>query len=84
MTPFRLAAPLFAVGGVDDNTPSPAVLGQLLARLAVANKTATVKAFADAGHAFLADYRDSHRDQPAQEPWADVTGFFTHHLRSGS
>ena len=35
-----------------------------------------------AGHAFLADYRPSHRDQPAHELWAAISTFFDTYLRT--
>ena len=35
----------------------------------------------EAGHAFLADYRPSYREGPAQELWGDIRSFFDKHLK---
>jgi carboxymethylenebutenolidase len=75
-----ISCPVFVVGGTEDENPSPEVLGQVVAGLGQANRTGTVKLYADAGHAFLADYRPSYREGPAHELWADATGFFDRHL----
>lgn len=76
----RLRCPLLAVFGAEDQNPSPADAAELHARLEQAHKTATVKIFEGAGHAFFADYRPSYREGPAFELWRDVLGFFSAHL----
>ena len=76
-----VSAPLMLVGGTEDENPSPAVLGRAVAELGAANRAVTVNLFADAGHAFLADYRPSYREDPAHQLWADVTAFFARHLQ---
>jgi carboxymethylenebutenolidase len=75
-----VSCPLFVIGGTEDENPSPEVLGRIVTELGRANRTGAVKLFADAGHAFLADYRPSYREGPAHELWADVTAFFQRHL----
>lgn len=76
----RLQCPLLAVFGAEDQNPSPADAAELRARLEQAHKTATVKIFEGAGHAFFADYRPTYREGPAFELWRDVTAFFKTHL----
>jgi carboxymethylenebutenolidase len=68
--------PLLLVGGAEDDNPSPDVLAELGRRLEGAGKDAKVKIFADAGHAFFADYRPTFREARAHELWSDVVGFF--------
>jgi carboxymethylenebutenolidase len=77
----NLACPLLAVGGAEDQNPSPEVLAELAKRLDALGKDATVKVFEDAGHAFLADYRPSYREGPAHELWPQIVAFFDRHLR---
>ena len=72
-----LACPLLVVGGEEDQNPSPATLGVLADRARQLGHTdVTVKIYADAGHAFLADYRPSYRPKPAFELWEEVLEFF--------
>jgi carboxymethylenebutenolidase len=78
----RLGCPLFAAFGEEDQNPSVAEAEELRARAERAKKQATVKVYAGAGHAFLADYRPSWREKPAFELWADITQFFARHLKS--
>ncbi len=77
----RVTAPIFLVGGVEDDNPSPAVLAQVEERLEAAGADVTLKVFDDAGHAFLADYRPSYREGPAHELWPQLISFFDEHLR---
>jgi carboxymethylenebutenolidase len=76
----RLTCPLFAVGGAEDENPSPSLLRDLERRLAATGKTAKVEIFEDAGHAFLADYRPSYRSDPAHLLWPQLVDFFSEHL----
>jgi carboxymethylenebutenolidase len=78
----RLSCPLFAAFGAEDQNPSPAEAAELRRRLERAGKTATVKVYPDAGHAFLADYRPSWREAPAHALWNDATAFLRQHLGS--
>ncbi|MEQ8719072.1 MAG: dienelactone hydrolase family protein [Acidimicrobiales bacterium] len=76
-----ITAPVFLVGGAEDQNPSPAVLAEVTRRIAEANHTVQTKIYADAGHAFLADYREGHwREAPAHELWDDVMAFFARTL----
>ncbi|MBX5466286.1 MAG: dienelactone hydrolase family protein [Firmicutes bacterium] len=75
-----LACPLFAVFGAEDQNPSPADADRLQAALIRHGKAATIKVFADAGHAFLADYRPSYREKAAFELWPQIVAFFERHL----
>ncbi len=74
------SAPIFLVGGVEDDNPSPAVLAQVEERLRAAGADVTLNVFDDAGHAFLADYRPSYREGPAHELWPQLIRFFHKHL----
>jgi carboxymethylenebutenolidase len=78
----NLGCPLYAVFGAEDDNPSPEDAAELERRLGAAGKDATVEIFADAGHAFLADYRDMHyREGPAHKLWPKIIEFFEQHLR---
>jgi len=78
----QLACPLFIVGGAEDQNPSPDDLHRLAARLDAAGKPYQIKIYADAGHAFLADYRPSYREGPAFQLWEDIRVFLARHLKS--
>jgi carboxymethylenebutenolidase len=80
----RLACPLFAAFGEEDQNPTPSEADELKRRLDRAGKTSTVKVYSKAGHAFLADYRPSYREEPATELWRDIAVFFNTHLRPRS
>lgn len=75
-----LHCPLFAVFGAEDQNPSPQDAQMLQERLIQHGKPSTVKVFANAGHAFLADYRPSYREGPAFELWPQIVEFFHRHL----
>ena len=77
----RLACPLFAVFGEEDQNPTVAEAEDLRRRAEAAGKDVSVKVYRGAGHAFLADYRPSWREVPAFELWADATQFFARHLK---
>ena len=78
----NLSCPLYAVFGAEDDNPSPADAAELRRRLEAAGKDATVEVFEDAGHAFLADYRDMHyREGPAHKLWPKIVAFLDEHLR---
>lgn len=76
-----VACPVYLVGGEEDQMPPPAVLTEAKARLDAAGKNARLDVFAGAGHAFLADYRDSYREGPAHELWPKIVEFFAKNLR---
>jgi carboxymethylenebutenolidase len=77
----NLACPILIVGGADDQNPSPDELTALHDRLEAAGKQARLELYQGAGHAFLADYRDSYNEAAAHELWGDVVDFFAANLR---
>ena len=78
----HLGCPLFIVGGAEDENPNPAVLAELKSRLDAAGKqNVEMEIWDNAGHAFLADYRDSYREGPAHELWPKIIDFFTRTLK---
>jgi carboxymethylenebutenolidase len=78
----QLHCPLFAVFGEEDQNPSVAQSEELKKRADAAAKDVTIKVYKGAGHAFLADYRPSYREGPAQELWGDAVAFFNRHLKT--
>jgi carboxymethylenebutenolidase len=77
----RLNCPLFAVFGEEDQNPPVALADELRSRAQRAGKDVTIKVYKNAGHAFLADYRPSYREQPAFELWSDAVAFLDKHLK---
>ena len=77
----RLSCPLFAVFGEEDQNPTVAQSEELRTRAQRAGKDVTIKVYKNAGHAFLADYRPSYREQPALELWSDAVAFFDKQLK---
>ena len=77
----RLHCPLFAVFGEEDQNPPMALAEELRSRAQRAGKEVTTKVYKNAGHAFLADYRPSYREQPAFELWSDAVAFLDKHLK---
>jgi carboxymethylenebutenolidase len=78
----RLSCPLFGVFGEEDQNPTVALSEELRSRAQRAGKDVTIKVYNGAGHAFLADYRPSYREQPAFELWSDAVAFFDKHLKA--
>jgi carboxymethylenebutenolidase len=76
-----LSCPLLALFGEEDDNPSPAHAARLKEELDKHNKTYQFKTYADAGHAFFADYRPSYRAAPAQDMWHRVLLFYGQHLK---
>ena len=77
----RLSCPLFAVFGEEDQNPPVALADELRSRAQRTGKDVTTKIYKNAGHAFLADYRPSYREQPAFELWSDAVAFLDKHLK---
>jgi len=77
----QLHCPLFGVFGEEDQNPPVSLEPELKKRAQAASKDVTTKIYKGAGHAFLADYRPSYREGPANELWNDVQGFFGKHLK---
>jgi carboxymethylenebutenolidase len=78
----QLNCPLFGVFGAEDQNPPVELEAELKKRAQAAGKDVTTKIYQNAGHAFLADYRPSYREGPAQELWGDVRSFFDRHLKA--
>ena len=68
--------------GEEDQNPTVAQSEELKSRAQRAGKDVTIKVYRNAGHAFLADYRPSYREGPAQELWGDAVACFARHLKS--
>jgi carboxymethylenebutenolidase len=77
----KLACPLMAAIGAEDHNPSPELGEQLRERTAASGQEVSVEVYADAGHAFFADYRPSYRPVPAAKLWERIVPFFARHLR---
>ena len=67
-------------GGKDQGIPA-AEVEKMRAELKEAGSPSQIVVYPDAGHAFLADYRPSYREQPASELWSDAVAFFDKHLK---
>ena len=78
----RVECPLFAAIGAEDHNPSPEIAERLREALARAPYETEVKVYADAGHAFFADYRPSYRPRAAAALWADIVPFLERHLHA--
>lgn len=77
----QIRCPLYAVFGVEDQNPSPADAELLKRKLAAARPSSEVEVFAEAGHAFLADYRPTYREGPAVRLWPKIVAFLSTQLR---
>lgn len=77
----QIHCPLYAVFGSEDQNPSPAEAELLKAKLAKTSPASEIEVFADAGHAFLADYRPTYREGPALRLWPKIVAFLSTHLR---
>ena len=77
----QLHCPLFGVFGEEDQNPPVSLEPELKKRGQAAGKDVTTKVYKGAGHAFIADYRPSYREGPANELWNDVQAFFGKHLK---
>ncbi len=71
------SCPVLLVGGEEDSNPSPALLRTIASTMTAAGRNVRLELFAGAGHAFLADYRDSYRPAAAFALWPDLVGFLT-------
>lgn len=78
----NLHCPLYGVFGAEDQNPSPEHMAQLQAKLEQTGKAsiATLESFANAGHAFLADYRPNYRETAAFSLWPKMVFFLKRHL----
>ena len=78
----NLSCPLLALFGEEDGNPSPAHATRLREELDKHGKSYEFKMYANAGHAFFADYRPSYRAAPAQDMWHRVLLFYEKYLKS--
>ncbi len=77
-----LSCPLLALFGEEDANPSPAHAARLQEELDQHGKTYEFRMYANAGHAFFADYRPSYRPVAAQDMWHRVLVFYDKHLKA--
>jgi len=75
-----LACPLLVLLGEEDPNPSPAHAARLKEELDKHGKTYEFRMYANAGHAFFADYRPDYRAAPAQDLWHRVLVFYEKYL----
>jgi carboxymethylenebutenolidase len=83
----QLGCPLLAAVGADDQNPSPELAEQLRdaavrSPIGRAGEEVKVDVYADAGHAFFADYRPSYRPQAAAKLWSELVPFLQRHLQA--
>ena len=76
-----LSCPLLALFGEEDPNPSPAHAARLKGELDKHGKNYEFVTYANAGHAFFADYRPSYRAAPAQDMWHRVLTFYDKNLK---
>jgi len=76
----NLSCPLLATFGEEDPNPSPAHAARLKEELDKHGKTYEFRNYAEAGHAFFADYRPSYQAAAAQDMWHRVMLFYEKHL----
>ncbi|HXW58743.1 MAG TPA: dienelactone hydrolase family protein [Solirubrobacteraceae bacterium] len=79
----RLSCPLLAAVGDEDGNPSPELVEQLRERASASGQEVEVDVYAQAGHAFFADYRPTYRPQPAAQLWERIVPFLADKLGSG-
>jgi carboxymethylenebutenolidase len=76
----RLSCPLLGLFGAADQHPSPAEVAELDEALTKLGKEHEFHSYPDAGHAFFAVNRPSHRPQAANDGWQRIWEFFGKHL----
>jgi carboxymethylenebutenolidase len=79
----QLSCPLMVAIGAEDQNPSPALADQIREKAGTSGQPVEVEVYADAGHAFFADYRPSYRPDPAAKLWENVVPFLARHLKEG-
>jgi carboxymethylenebutenolidase len=68
----RLDCPLLGVFGEQDQNPNLDDVAELRSALQRHGKEFRIVTYPDAGHAFLADYRDSYRETAAFAAWEEI------------
>ena len=76
----NLHAPLLGLFGREDSHPSPEEVAELDEILTGAGKTHEFHSYEDAGHAFFAVDRPSHRVAAANDGWERIAAFYDTHL----
>lgn len=81
----QLKAPVLGLyGSADTGIPMPQV-EQMQAKLRESNNSVSrasrIRVFADAPHAFHADYRATYREGPARDGWSDALAWLAQYLR---
>ncbi|HET6283808.1 MAG TPA: dienelactone hydrolase family protein [Polyangia bacterium] len=74
-----IKAPVLGLyGGQDQGNPKEAVdqMNKALVAGGKASKRSEIRVYPDAGHAFLADYRPSYRQEPAEDGWKRMQAWF--------
>ncbi len=79
----KLACPLLAAVGAEDQNPSPQLAEQLRERATASGQEVEVDVYEDAGHAFFADYRPNYRPAAAAKLWDEIVPFLQRHLQGG-
>lgn len=75
----ELKSPVLGLyGGADQGIPVSTV-DQIREACKTAGKTCEITVYADAPHAFHADYRPSYRAEPAKDGWAKLLAWFQQH-----
>lgn len=78
----QMHAPLLGHFGVEDTSITPAHAAQLRKALEAARKTAEIYVYANAGHAFNNETRESYRPEAAQVAFQLSLGWFDKYLKS--
>jgi carboxymethylenebutenolidase len=76
----HLTAPLLGLFGEEDANPSPEQVARIESELKRLGKTYEFHTYANAGHAFFADYRPSYRQEAAVDGWQQVWAWFGKYL----
>jgi carboxymethylenebutenolidase len=66
-------------GAQDKNITAEHIARMRQALKDVGNKTSRIDVFADAGHGFFADYRDSYNEKDAKEAWQRALTWLRQH-----
>jgi carboxymethylenebutenolidase len=77
----RITAQVLLISGSDDGAPSPQEMRELERALSQAGVSVERREFANAGHAFFADYRDTYRAEAAHAMWPVLVDFLKQALR---
>jgi carboxymethylenebutenolidase len=78
----QIKAPVLGLYGEEDLGIPVADVKEMEAALKAAGKTAEFVLYADAPHAFHADYRPSYRENPAKDAWARCLAWFNTYLKA--